>query len=128
MIHTTQEYQIGCGLELLDDLEKDSITLMILDLPYFKVVDAKWDNQWKTLDDYLDWCKEWFIKSERVLKDNGSLYYFNSQYGVLNEIDRLITSETSLLFRQHITIDKGWQAACSYHGVHDGNWNKYEGL
>lgn len=120
MIHTTQEWKIGNGLELLDDLDKNSVTLMILDLPYYKVVKDGWDNQWKTLDDYLDWCKEWFIKSERALKDNGSLYYFNSQYAVLNEIDRLITSKTSLLLRQHITIDKGWQAACSYHGVYDG--------
>ena len=120
MIHTTQKWRIGCGLELLDDLGKDSVTLMILDLPYFKVIKNGWDNQWKTLDDYLDWCKEWFIKSERVLKDTGSLYYFNSQYNVLNVVDRLITSETTMLLRQHITIDKGWQAACSYHGVHEG--------
>ena len=132
MIHTTQTWNIMDGIisdqvmpemdgmELLDDLEKDSVTLMILDLPYYGVVDAAWDNQWKTLDDYLDWCKEWFIKSIRVLKDNGSLYYFNSQYNVLNAVDYVITSKTSLLLRQHITIDKGWQSACSYHGVSDG--------
>ena len=117
---TSQKWEIGCGLELLDDLDKDSVTLMILDLPYFKVIKDEWDNQWRTMDDYLDWCKEWFIKSERALKYNGSLYYFNSRYAVLNVVDGLITSETSLLLKQHITIDKGWQAACSYHGIYDG--------
>ena len=115
-----QTWQIGDGLELLDNFDKDSVTLMILDLPYFKVVKDEWDNQWRTPDDYLDWCREWFIKSERALKDNGSLYYFNSQYMVLNAVDELITSATSLLLRQHITIDKGWQAACAYHGVYEG--------
>ena len=60
-----QEYEIGCGLEMLDDMDKDVATLLILDLPYYGVVDADWDNEWKSLDDYLDWCKEWFIKSER---------------------------------------------------------------
>ena len=120
MIHTTQTWNIMDGLELIDDADKDSVTLMILDLPYYKVVKNGWDNQWKTLDDYLDWCKAWFIKSDRALKNNGSLYYFNSQYPVLNAVDGLITSKTSLRFRQHITIDKGWQAACSHHGVHDG--------
>ena len=106
-IHTTQNWHIGCGLELLDDLEKDSVTLMILDLPYYKVVANEWDNQWRTLDEYLDWCKEWFVKSERVLKDNGSMYYFNSQYKVINAANTLIESCTSLKFRQFITIDKG---------------------
>ena len=107
MIHTTQEWRIGDGLELLDDLDKNSVTLMILDLPYYKVVKNGWDNQWKTLDDYLDWCKEWFIKSERALKDNGSLYYFNSQFKVIKAVDTLIESCTALNFRQFITIDKG---------------------
>ena len=107
MIHTTREWKIGCGLELLDDLDKDSVTLMILDLPYFKVVANGWDNQWKTLDEYLDWCKEWFIKSEQVIKDNGALYYFNSQFKVIKAVDNLIESCTALNFRQFITIDKG---------------------
>jgi site-specific DNA-methyltransferase (adenine-specific) len=95
------------GLELLDDLDKDTVMLMVLDLPYYKVVKNGWDNQWKTLDDYLDWCKEWFVKSERVLKDNGSLYYFNSQFKIIKAIDTLIESCTALNFRQFITIDKG---------------------
>lgn len=120
MLNTTQVYDIGCGLELLDGLHKDTATLVILDLPYYGVVDEDWDNAWKSLDDYLDWCKEWFIKAERVLKDNGSLYYFNSQYRVLNAIDDMVLSNTSMRHRQHITIDKGWQSACSYHGVNEG--------
>ena len=107
LIHTTQEWTIGDGLELLDCLDKGSVTLMILDLPYFKVVKNTWDNEWKTLDEYLDWCKEWFIKCERVLAGNGSLYYFNSQFKVIKAVDTLIESCTELNFRQFITIDKG---------------------
>ena len=104
---TLQEWTIGDGLELLDCLDKGSVTLMILDLPYFKVVKNTWDNEWKTLDEYLDWCKEWFIKCERVLAGNGSLYYFNSQFKVIKAVDTLIESCTELNFRQFITIDKG---------------------
>ena len=88
MIKTTQDYKIGCGLELLDEMQKDTATRVILDLPYFGVVDAEWDNMWKSLDDYLDWCKEWFLKSERALKANGSLYYFNSQFKVMAATDQ----------------------------------------
>ena len=114
-----QKWWIRDGLELLDDLDKNSVTLMILDLPYFKVIKNTWDNEWKTLDEYLDWCKEWFIKCERVLAGNGSLYYFNSRYEILNVVNDRILSETSLKFKQHITIDKGWQSACSYHGINN---------
>lgn len=109
-METTQEYKIGCGLELLDDTPKDSVALVILDLPYYGVVDAAWDNEWKSLDDYLDWCKEWFIKSERCLKDNGTLYNFNSQFKVINACDRVIESNTALKFKQFVTIDKGIQS------------------
>lgn len=117
---TKQEWAIGNGLELLDEQDKQSVSLIILDLPYYGVVSDEWDNQWKNLDDYLDWCKDWFVKSERVLKDNGNMYYFNSQYHVLNKVDDMVLSNTKLRHRQHITIDKGWQSACSYHGVHEG--------
>ena len=105
-----QKYEIGDGLEMLDDMDKDVATLLVLDLPYYGVVDADWDNEWKSLDDYLDWCEEWFLKSERVLKSNGSLYYFNSQFKVMSAIDTLIESRTELKFRQFVTIDKGLQS------------------
>lgn len=107
---TEQKWAIGNGLELLDELDKQSVTLLILDLPYYGVIDDEWDNQWKTLDDYFGWCKEWFIKSERCLKDNGTLYYFNSQFKVIKAIDTLIESNTKLKFKQFITIDKGLQS------------------
>lgn len=105
-----QVWEIGCGLELLDGLYKDTAALVILDLPYYGVVGEAWDNAWKSLEDYLDWCKEWFIKAERVLKPNGSLYYFNSQFKVIKAVDTLIEDITDLKFRQFITIDKGLQS------------------
>ena len=107
---TEQKWAIGNGLELLDDQDKQSVSLIVLDLPYYGVVSDEWDNQWKNLDDYLNWCKEWFVKSERCLKDNGTLYYFNSQFKVIKAIDTLIESSTKLKFRQFITIDKGLQS------------------
>lgn len=107
---TEQKWKIGDGLELLDELDRQSVTLLILDLPYFDVVDEAWDQQWKNLDEYLDWCREWFVKGERVLKDNGSLYYFNSQFKVIKAVDSLIEVNTRLRFKQFITIYKGLQA------------------
>ena len=107
---TEQKWAIGNGLELLDEQDKQSVTLIVLDLPYYGVVSDEWDNLWKNLDEYLNWCKQWFIKSERCLKDNGTLYYFNSQFKVIKAVDTLIESSTKLKFRQFITIDKGLQS------------------
>jgi DNA modification methylase len=32
-----------------------SADLVIADPPYFKVLNQKWDYEWKTLDDYVEW-------------------------------------------------------------------------
>lgn len=33
-----------------------SVDLVIADPPYFKVVGERWDYQWRTEDEYLEWC------------------------------------------------------------------------
>ena len=39
----------------LNELSKQEkqIDLIILDPPYFKVANEKWDKQWKSMEDYL---------------------------------------------------------------------------
>jgi len=59
---------IDC-LKLFKTIENDSIDLAILDPPY-NVNAADWDN----IDNYLSWMKDILLETERVLKDNGSLY------------------------------------------------------
>ena len=33
---------------------------IVVDLPYFNIVKNEFDNQWKTLDEYLNWVKSCF--------------------------------------------------------------------
>ena len=33
--------------------------LIIADPPYYKVVGEKWDYQWRTEQDYIDWSVQW---------------------------------------------------------------------
>ena len=57
-------------LEFLATLPSESVDLVLVDPPYFEIVKNGWDNQWKTEDDYLKWCKEWTNECYRVLKPN----------------------------------------------------------
>ena len=71
---------IICGdcLEEMKKLPANSINLIYIDPPYFKVKDEPWDNQWENPAKFIDWigklCQEW----QRILKPNGSLYVFAS--------------------------------------------------
>ena len=50
-------------LELLKQLPDESIDCVITDPPYMGVVSEDWDNQWKSIDEYTDWCNEWITGS-----------------------------------------------------------------
>ena len=64
------------ALELLQSLDDKSVDLILTDPPYYKLLKEKWDNQWKTKDDYLNWLEQIIKECQRVLKDNGSFYMF----------------------------------------------------
>jgi adenine-specific DNA-methyltransferase len=89
----------GDCLEVMRGMEADSIDLIAVDPPYFKVKGDAWDRQWDKPDAFLAWigqlCEQW----QRLLKPNGSLYCFASprmaarveckiaeRFGVLNRI------------------------------------------
>jgi site-specific DNA-methyltransferase (adenine-specific) len=56
-----------------------SIDCIIADLPFFGVVKDDWDNQWKSENEYLEWCKEVIIQYKRVLKYNGNIFLFTGR-------------------------------------------------
>jgi len=69
---------IACGdcLEVMRGFPDKSVDAVITDPPYFRIVDAQWDKQWKTLDEYLAWLDVVSDEWKRILKDNGSLMIF----------------------------------------------------
>jgi adenine-specific DNA-methyltransferase len=90
------------GLKLLPENSQD---LIIVDPPYYKTVNEKWDKQWKTEKEYLDWCRLWFAECVRVLKDTGSFYCYGN-FDILSKQKVLIFDDV-LNFRQNITLNKG---------------------
>lgn len=90
------------GFKIIPDKSQD---LIIVDPPYYKAINEKWDNQWNNEQDYLEWCKLWFNECLRTLKDTGSFYCYGN-FDILSKQKVLIFDE-KLIFRQNITLSKG---------------------
>lgn len=87
---------LGDCLEILPKLPDNSVDLILTDPPYYKVKSNGWDNQWKSVDEFLGWLDEVLAQFWRVLKPTGSLYLFCSPQ--LNaEIEMLIKRRFNVL-------------------------------
>ena len=92
-------------LEGLKQMETASQDLIIADPPYYKAINEKWDKQWKTEVEYLEWCKLWFNECVRVLKKTGSFYCYGN-FDILSK-QKVLIFDKQLNFRQNITLNKG---------------------
>lgn len=85
----------GDCLEVLSSLPENSVDLIVTDPPYYRVKTDDWDNQWKTENDFLGWCEQVLLAFRRVLKPNGSLYWFAGPY---------MAAKLELLIDQHYNV------------------------
>jgi adenine-specific DNA-methyltransferase len=69
---------LGDCLDVMRDMGASSVDAIVTDPPYFKVKGEPWDNQWDTPAKFLEWVGELCEQFERILKPNGSLYFFAS--------------------------------------------------
>ena len=97
-------YNEDC-LTYLKNLPSESINLTIADPPYYKVVNEKWDNIWKTEEEYLSWIDRWVSEVARVSKPVGSFYIFG-YFRILCKIVPIV-EKYGFKLRQNITISKG---------------------
>lgn len=65
-------------MAFLRKLEDNSVDLVAIDPPYCNVIKDDWDNQWKTEEDYIAWCKEWTSECMRVLKPGKCFYVWGT--------------------------------------------------
>ena len=100
-------YNEDC-IEKMRTFEDNSVDLVIADPPYWKVVGEKWDYQWKTEKDYVEWSLKWIREVARVLRIGGNFYCF----GYFRTLALLVPylEEMGLELRQQIIIDKGMRA------------------
>jgi DNA modification methylase len=63
------------NLKFLKKLDSNTIDLIYIDPPFFSGVDyEQFNDQWNSLDDYLEFMKDRLVEMHRVLKNSGSFY------------------------------------------------------
>lgn len=99
---------LGDCAEVMKTVESESIDLVIADPPYWKVIGQKWDYQWRTEKDYIEWCLTWIKEVARILRYGGTFYCF----GYFRTLALLVPhlGEYGLELRQQIIIDKGMRS------------------
>jgi DNA modification methylase len=67
----------GDAFSELRRLESGSVQVVIADPPYYNVLlEHDWDTQWKAVEDYLEWSREWVSECLRILRDDGLCFIF----------------------------------------------------
>jgi DNA modification methylase len=115
---------VGDALEELSHLPDNHFQLIIADPPYFQVlVDEKWDNQWKSQDDYLVWTKKWIQLCASKLRYDGILYVF----GQLGKREHTWIHACSMICRELAFHDMIiWDRAVGYNERYDSFTPQYE--
>lgn len=62
---------------MISTLPNNSVDLIIADPPYFQIK-GDFDFVWDTVEEYIDWCKEWIQLCKKVLKPTGSFYIWGA--------------------------------------------------
>ena len=117
----TENYKLYHGdcLEKIKLLDDKSVDLIVIDPPY-NIKKAKWDS-WKTVDDYVKFMGKVFLQCQRVLKDNGSFYFFHNDFMQIVELQNWINKNTNFIFNSFIIWDKGDFRALSWKNPSEKN-------
>src|SRR3990167_6528211 len=108
------DLRLGDCLEIMKTIPDKSVDLVLTDPPY-NIGKASWDK----IDNYIDWCGKWILECQRVLKDNGSFYFFHNDMPQIAKLMGWIEQDTKFIFKQFIVWNKRFNEA-SNKGFLDG--------
>lgn len=69
-------YNEDC-ITFMKKMPDECVDLVIADPPYFEIC-GDFDFIWKNVDEYIEWCKQWIIEINRILKNTGSFYLWGA--------------------------------------------------
>lgn len=98
----------GNCIDVMKTLPDQCVDLVILDPPYWKIVNERWDYEWRTKEDYAEWCRQWLDQINRVIKRSGSLYMFGYTRNLIYLYEDFV--KRGFVMRQDIVVDKGKQS------------------
>lgn len=97
----------GDCLEVMRQMDANSVDAIVTDPPYFKVKGDAWDRQWDKPTQFLAWLDQIAEQWQRVLRPNGSLYCFASPK-MAARVECLIGQRFNVLNRITWQKDAGW--------------------
>jgi DNA modification methylase len=100
------ELMQGDCLELMQAMPDKSVDLILTDPPY-NIGKAKWDK----IPNYIEWCGKWLKECERLLKDNGSFYFWHNDMVQIAQLMEWIRQNTRFVFKQMIVWNKRYDGA-----------------
>jgi len=104
----------GDCIEEMRKLVQNSVDLVLIDPPY-NIGKAKWDK----IDNYIEWLGSVFLECQRVLKDNGSFYFFHNDFMQIVEVQNWINKNSKFIFKQLIVWNKKFKG-CKNEGFLQG--------
>ena len=112
MLETKDNIKLFKGdcLEIMKNIESNSVNLVLIDPPYNIGKDKKWDK-WKTVDAYVEFMGQVFLECQRVLKNNGSFYFFHNDFLQIVELQNYINKNTDFIFKQFLVWNKRFEGA-----------------
>ena len=121
------KYEIYCDdcLKKMKDMEDNSIDLVLIDPPY-NIGKDKWDK-WKSVDDYVEFMGKVFKEIERVLKLNGSFYFFHNDFLQIVELQNWININSDFIFKSFLIWNKRYNGSPRkyyFDNVIAGNMNR----
>jgi len=96
------EITVGDALKLSEELDSNSIDLIIADPPYNLGKDYGNNHDLKGFTEYLDFSRRWLSEAHRVLKDTGTIYVFMGVRFISYLYD-IMNRELSMPFNSWIT-------------------------
>lgn len=104
--------QADC-LEYLRELPDGCVDLVVIDPPY-NIAHAEWDK-YGSQKEYINWLGGVFLECQRVLKENGSFYFWHNDFSQMAELQHWISQNTKFVFNSIISWVKpnfrpiGWK-------------------
>ena len=98
-------YNIDC-LEGLKNTPDSSIDLIATDPPYNIRKDT-----WDTIPNYIEWSGQCFLEYQRVLRANGSFYFFHNNIPTISQLVVWLQQNTKFIFKQFIVWNKRFDDA-----------------
>lgn len=114
------------AFDFLNRLSDNSIHLFLFDPPFYKIVKEEWDNQWASVDDFVNWFVRLICIMEKKIVNDGSIIFFGA-IGKHHEhafwkICLEIEERTDLYYRNSMV----WSKKRAYGKTHDYLFTRQE--